>query len=350
VHRSDTNPETGYTVSYEDMMQDARLMRKLNISNVRTSHNPNDIRWYAICNRMGITVFDETNLEAHSHEEIFTRPELEKPWRENAVFRVTNMVERDKNQPCVLGWSLGNEQFESLPNLPVVKAMYDAVKAIDPTRGVFCERMFDVPADASFEPYLDFIAPMYRGADHYVRWHDSGKDRRPFFMCEYAHAMGNSMADLQRQWKFFEAHDGLNGGQIWDWRDQAVLRELPGIPGRHFTYGVFQTGAGDFFQHYVRPQESGNRTNLKWIALQNAQGIGLLVAGEKPANGSILPWNEEQIEGVGHIPQLPESTRWILRYDAELPGIEKTANFSFNGHYTFRFSIRPLDGAQPLRR
>jgi beta-galactosidase len=237
VNRSDCSPETGYSVSYADMLADAQLMRRLNINNVRTSHNPNDPRWVALCNRYGITLLSEANLEAHTHEEIFSDPECEPKWTPQAVFRMQNMVQAHKNNPSIILWSIGNEQFDRIANQPTVRAMYDAAKAIDPSRGVFCERMFDIKQNDSLDHFLDFIGPMYRGKEIYVQWNESGQDRRPFFMSEYAHAMGNSMADLAAQWDYFEQHDGLNGGQIWDWRDQAVLHPLPGLEGRHFTYG-----------------------------------------------------------------------------------------------------------------
>lgn len=681
VNRSDCSPETGYYVSYQDMLEDAMLMRQLNINNVRTSHNPNDPRWYAICNRFGITILDEANLESHGIEHIYSDLELEGRWRPQAVFRMVNMVERDKNQPCVILWSLGNEQFDRVPDQPVVRAMYDAAKAIDPSRGIFCERMFDDKQDASFEPYLDAIGPMYRGKELYVKWHEENRDRRPFFMSEYAHAMGNSMSNLAELWNYFEQHDGLNGGQIWDWRDQSVLWPLPGLPGKHFTYGgdwneptgnnsvfcmngvvlpdhkftgksyevkgvyqqvavsagdapgrfkvknkyalsnlseydvswellrdgiavengklkldlepltegefnlpvnvssfnaacdyhfnvdvklkkdmpwakagfvvareqielqkgrgtsemvalqgqvkmkqspdgnlyvkagesvigfdmkqgllvkfshqdhellapdsdlagleanfnfhptddffvwpspplregfkrdlntlkkipvsakvlkestdavsieivndylnekkegyrhfatytVLPSGivqvdnqvqkielapndlclrigvrlpvakrfdhssylaygphenylprrawdrygihthpAGDFFEHYVRPQECGNRTDLKWIALQDDQGVGLQIVSEKVGNGSIMPWSVEKFRKAKHVPELGESTRWIMRYDAEFAGIAKSDNIRFDGDYVFSYSIRPLSkGSNP---
>jgi len=238
VNRSDTHPDTGYTVSYEDMLKDARLMRQLNMDNVRTSHNPNDSRWYAICNRLGLTVINEANLESHNVEFIYSDAKTEPLWTPQAVYRMRNMVERDKNHPSVIIWSLGNEQFHRRPNLPTVRKMYEATIAIDPTRGVFCERMFDDRTDRKqHEEYLDFIGPMYRGDNLYIKWHREGSDRRPFFMSEYAHAMGNSMHDLAKHWARWEEHDGMNGGMIWDWRDQSVRWPLPGLPGKHLTYG-----------------------------------------------------------------------------------------------------------------
>lgn len=236
VNRHDHSEKTGRTISYAEMLDDVVKMRQLNINNVRNGHYPRDIRWYALCNRYGITQIDECNLESHPVAAMYTDPEVESKWREQCLFRMRNLVMMHRNEPSILIWSLGNEQFER-EELPVVKAMNDLAKELDPTRGTFCERMFSDKDDKNHGPFLNFIGPMYRGEDRYMRWHKSGKDRRPFFMSEYAHAMGNSMADLSNLWKTFEENPGMNGGQIWDWADQGLLRSLPGLDGLHWTYG-----------------------------------------------------------------------------------------------------------------
>ena len=236
VNRHDHSEKTGRTVSYEEMLHDVVTMRRMNIDNVRNSHYPRDPRWYALCNRYGITLIDECNLESHPAPQIYTDPEVEPLWREQTLFRMRNMVEANRNQPSILIWSLGNEQFER-KELSIVKRMYDLTHGLDPTRGVFSERAFSDADDMNHSPFLDFIGPMYRGADRYARWHEAGQDRRPFFMSEYAHAMGNSMPDLAPLWRTFEENPGMNGGQIWDWADQGLLLPLPGLEGEHWTYG-----------------------------------------------------------------------------------------------------------------
>ena len=238
VNRSDCSPETGYYVDYADMLADAMTMKELNIDSVRTSHNPNDIRWYAICNRLGITLVDEANVEAHQHDVIYkSDAPNEKAWCKQSVWRMQNMVERDKNMPSIIIWSVGNEQFPPREDVPAIKAMFDATKAIDPTRGVICERGKEVL------DYVDLLAPMYGGEKEYVERYKTGTERRPFFLSEYAHAMGNTDMKIEEKWAYFEEHDGLNGGHIWDWRDQSVLYPLPGLEGKHLTYG------GDWSKH-----------------------------------------------------------------------------------------------------
>ena len=238
VNRSDCSPETGYYVDYADMLADAMTMKELNIDSVRTSHNPNDIRWYAICNRMGITLVDEANVEAHQHDVIFqSGAPSEEAWRKQSVWRMQNMVQRDKNMPSIIMWSVGNEQFPAREYVPAIKAMFDATEAIDSTRGIICER------GKHFIDFVEILAPMYGGEKDYVERYKQGTERRPFFLSEYAHAMGNTDMKMEEKWAYFEDHDGLNGGHIWDWRDQSVLYPLPGLEGRHFTYG------GDWSQH-----------------------------------------------------------------------------------------------------
>ncbi len=238
VNRSDCSPETGYYVDYADMLADAMTMKELNIDSVRTSHNPNDIRWYAICNRIGITLVDEANVEAHQHDVIYkSDAPNEEAWRKQSVWRMQNMVQRDKNMPSIIMWSVGNEQFPAREYVPAIKAMFDATEAIDSTRGIICER------GKHFIDFVEILAPMYGGEKDYVERYKQGTERRPFFLSEYAHAMGNTDMKMEEKWAYFEDHDGLNGGHIWDWRDQSVLYPLPGLEGRHFTYG------GDWSQH-----------------------------------------------------------------------------------------------------
>lgn len=238
VNAHDSSDRTGRTLSYAEMLKDVQTMRALNINSLRMSHYPKDVRYYALCNRYGIAVLDENNMESHTFENMYEDPEVEPKYIQQALFRMNNMVQRDKNQPCVIIWSLGNEQFpHDVEEVRTIKEMYDATKRTDPTRPIFCERTFSRKKDKNFAPFIEFIAPMYGGFNEYERWHKSGQDRRPFFMCEYAHAMGNTLANLKGLWETFEQKPGMNGGCIWDFVDQAILMKLPGLEGEHWTYG-----------------------------------------------------------------------------------------------------------------
>lgn len=236
VNRHDTSPETGRTVSYAEMLEDVRRMKQLNVNTVRNSHYPRDPRWYALCARYGIAVIDECNLETHGNEAILSDDHPE--WRAQALFRIRNMVMRNRNEPAILVWSLGNEQFREWPQ--TVRDQAKLLRELDPTRGIMAERAWDYRKDIIHgEGLIDFVAPMYGGigrAAAYLR-HGAQGDHRPFVYCEYAHCMGNSMAELADKWAFQEQNSGLNGGCIWDWVDQALLRPLKGYPGLHWTYG-----------------------------------------------------------------------------------------------------------------
>jgi beta-galactosidase len=246
VNAHDTSERTGRTLSYDEMVKDVTTMRALNINSLRMAHYPKEIRYYALCNRYGIAVIDENNMESHGMDRIYADPEVEPLYRPQALFRMNNMVQRDKNMPSVIMWSFGNEQFpvhpkydaeEFVDEVPTLRAMYDATKKTDPTRPSFAERTFQRGKDRNTHPSIEFIAPMYHGYKDYARWNESGQDRRPFFMCEYAHAMGNSMPSFKSTWDFFEAHPGMNGGFIWDFADQSILMEVEGQEGKHWTYG-----------------------------------------------------------------------------------------------------------------
>lgn len=239
VNAHDTSQHTGRTLSYEEMVQDVTTMRALNINSLRMAHYPKDIRYYALCNRYGIAVADECNLESHTFDRIYADPAVEPLYRPQALFRMNNMVQRHKNMPSIIMWSYGNEQFpKNIDEVPTLTAMADATKQTDPTRPGFAERTFQKHRNLNTHTHnIEFIAPMYSGYERYPAWNESGQDRRPFFMCEYAHAMGNSMPRFQEMWHFFEANRGMNGGYIWDFADQSVLMEVEGQAGKHWTYG-----------------------------------------------------------------------------------------------------------------
>ncbi|WP_168442148.1 glycoside hydrolase family 2 TIM barrel-domain containing protein [Pontiella desulfatans] len=239
VNAHDTSEHTGRTLSYEEMVKDVTTMRALNINSLRMAHYPKDIRYYALCNRYGIAVADENNMESHTFDRIYADPKVEPLYRPQALFRMNNMVQRDKNMPSIIMWSYGNEQFpKHLEEIPTLTALCAATKKTDPTRPGFAERTFHKHTDNNIHlDDIEFIAPMYSGFKNYAKWNKSGQDRRPFLMCEYAHAMGNSVPNLKREWDFFEAHRGMNGGYIWDFVDQSVLMEVEGQEGKHWTYG-----------------------------------------------------------------------------------------------------------------
>ena len=238
VNRHEHDPDTGHTVSVASMIADIRLMKQFNINAVRTCHYPDDPRWYELCDEYGLYVLDEANIESHG---VWDRPARDPVWREAFLARVRNMVERDKNHPSVIGWSLGNEAGHG----PNFAACADWIHKHDPTRFVHYHPAYD-------EPYVDMISLMYPSVDslaaHAAGGRDamdtgspaaSGDETRPVIMCEFAHAMGNSPGAFKEYWEVVERYPRAVGGFVWDWVDQGI-RQTTEDGEEWFAYG------GDF--------------------------------------------------------------------------------------------------------
>jgi beta-galactosidase len=225
VNRHEHDPVTGRYVTAASMRRDVEVMKQANINAVRTSHYPNDPRWYELADEYGLYLVDEANIESHGmgyHPDttLGNRP----AWQAAHLDRVRRMVERDKNHASVVMWSLGNEAGDGVNFV----AASDWVHRRDPTRPVHYER-------AGERPHVDVVSPMYppigRLLDYARTWRD-----RPLIMCEYAHAMGNSVGNLQEYWDAIYAHPQLQGGFIWDWVDQGLAaRTRDGRP--FWAYG-----------------------------------------------------------------------------------------------------------------
>ena len=245
ANRHELDPDGGYVVSLERMIQDIRIMKQLNINAVRTCHYPDDPRWYDLCDQYGIYLVAEANVEGQgmgygnttlAKNESFALAHMERNQRNVQTF---------KNHPSVIFWSLGNEAGMG-PNF--INA-YNWIKQYDPSRPVQYERgLYEYDA-----AYTDIRCPMY--AD-YEECANRGKNPdKPFILCEYAHAMGNSMGGMREYWDLFRQYPALQGGFIWDFVDQG-LRDVSPITGKTiFTYG------GD----YGRYPASDNNFNCNGI-------------------------------------------------------------------------------------
>ena len=208
--RHEMNPYKGYVVSEADMIQDILIMKQLNINAVRTSHYPNDPLWYSLCDKYGIYVVDEANIESHGVKDGPLNLAKNPSYGKAHLERVRRMVQRDFNHPSIIVWSLGNEAGDG-PNF--VKA-YELVKKMDPSRPVQYEQAF-------FNAHTDIMCPMYwdfRTCEEYA----SSNPERPLIQCEYAHAMGNSMGGLKEYWDLVRKYPSYQGGFIWDFVDQAL--------------------------------------------------------------------------------------------------------------------------------
>jgi len=215
VNRHEHDPVAGHAVTVESMISDIKLMKQFNINAVRTSHYPDDPVWYDLCDKYGLYVIDEANIESHGmgygQESLAKDP----AWKKAHLDRIERMVERDKNHPSVIIWSMGNEAGNGVN----FHACYDWIHERDSSRPVHYER-------AGGDRNTDIRCPMYAGIKQIVNY-ATGNPDRPLILCEYAHAMGNSVGNLQDYWAAIETHDHLQGGFIWDWVDQGLLKEVP---------------------------------------------------------------------------------------------------------------------------
>ena len=226
VNRHDHHPVTGRYVDDATYEQDVRLMKQANVNFLRTSHYPDREYLYELCDRWGIYVMDEANQESHGYGYANREMGEDPAWRVPHVDRAVSLVERDKNHPSVILWSLGNEGGVG-PNL---KAMHDAVVALDSTRVPFCDT--DRSQSAIYD---DGYLPPNRLREEARKVSD-----RPFMMREYAHAMGNSVGNLQEYWDIIYADSSICGVAIWDWVDQGLSDKLKEKGNGSFLYG------GDF--------------------------------------------------------------------------------------------------------
>lgn len=215
VDRHELDPDVGRAVTYERMEKDVILMKRFNINALRTSHYPNNPMMYDLCDKYGIYVIDEANVESHGANGDL--PKNSDDWRAPAVDRMRTMVQRDKNHPSVILWSLGNEAG----NGNVFGSEYDAAHQIDSTRYVHYE------GDWS---HADVNSWMYFGPDAVANYNDANK---PIMLCEYEHAMGNSVGDLQEYMDAFYGNPRSFGGFIWDFIDQGLHHK--GTP--YFEFG-----------------------------------------------------------------------------------------------------------------
>lgn len=231
VNRHEHDQYAGKTLSMEGMLADILLMKTHNINAVRTCHYPNDERWYDLCDQYGIYVWDEANIETHS---VYNRLCHEPEWRLAFLERGVRMVERDKNHPSIITWSLGNESGYG-PNHDAIAGW---IRGYDPSRIVHYEGTTRLGWNAGHLA-SDLTCPMYPPIDKIIDYALDETNRRPFIMCEYAHAMGNSVGNLKEYWEAIETYHGLQGGFIWDWVDQGLVKtDEKGV--KYWAYG------GDF--------------------------------------------------------------------------------------------------------
>ncbi|WP_135455966.1 beta-galactosidase [Vibrio echinoideorum] len=229
VNRHEHHPELGHTMTREGMIQDIKLLKQNNFNAVRTAHYPNHPLWYELCDEFGLYLVDEANVETHGQFPM-CRLSNDASWLNAYMRRMTRLVERDKNHASVIIWSLGNESGIGRNH----HAMYQWVKQADPTRPVQYE------GGGADTAATDILCPMYARVDWDLPVLASQpevtprvgirkaialpNEQRPLILCEYAHAMGNSLGSFDKYWQAFRDNPRLQGGFIWDWVDQGITK------------------------------------------------------------------------------------------------------------------------------
>ena len=234
VNLHEHNPATGHVVNRDLMLKDIELMKRHNINAVRTSHYPQPTEWYDLCDEYGILLVDEANIEAHGcgtgYQESYPNfhPSHRPEWKGAHHDRIRSMVERDKNHPSVIIWSMGNESSDG----EVYTEAYRWIKERDRSRFVQFEQGYG-------GPNTDITCPMYPPIAEMKAYAERENPTKPYIMCEFAHAMGNSTGNFREYFDIMEGHPHMQGGFIWDWVDQGI--DAVGRDGRHYwAYG------GDF--------------------------------------------------------------------------------------------------------
>ena len=288
VNRHELEPTTGRVVTDAMMRRDLELMKQHNINAVRSCHYPDDERWLRLCDELGFYLVDEANIETHGYGaelqggfDKTKHPAYLPEWKAAHRDRIDRLVERDKNHPSVIIWSMGNE----CGNGPVFHEAYTWLKQRDPSRPISFEQ-------AGEDEDTDIVAPMYPGMNSMRAYAQATDKKRPYIMCEYSHAMGNSSGNFQEYWDLIRSKPHMQGGFIWDWVDQGLATRTPdGRP--FFAYG------GDLGGYHLQNDENFCANGL--VAADRTPHPGLLevkkvyqdirFSAAQPASGRITVLN-----------------------------------------------------------
>ena len=313
VNRHEHDERHGKTLALADMIKDVEIMKRHNFNAVRLSHYPNDERWYDLCDEYGLYLIDEANIESHAYYDALCR---DPRWASAFLERGMRMALRDKNHPSVIIWSLGNESGYG----PNHDALAGWLRAFDPTRPLHyegCSR----PEWGAGRPTLesvkrgrrvsDIVSTMYPPLDLVEAWAATTTDDRPFIMCEYSHAMGNSNGSLSDYWALIERYKGLQGGFIWDWVDQG-LEAFDSEGRKYWKYG------GDFgdtpsdldfiCNGLVFPDRGGKPVLAECAKLFQP----VAASAEHPLTGRILVRNRHDFSELAGI-----ELRWAIQVDGQ---------------------------------
>ena len=321
VNRHEHSLANGRSVTEEEMVADILLMKRCNIDTVRTAHYPDDPRWYGLCDKYGIYVIAEANVESHGmgfkpETALGFRPE----WEKTVVERNVNHVRNYANHACVTMWSLGNESGGG----PAFAKAAAAVRGLDPTRPIHYEQDNAI-ADVDSAMYMSVPSLYERGelgdgtrramSDTYRYPEGHQTPLKPFFMCEYAHAMGNAMGNFREYWDAFHSAESLCGGCVWDWIDQSLVKvterlDPSGRRIRHLAYG----GDWDDIPNMGPVCQNGivgadRKETPKYLEAKQVMRP-LVIGGIDPNSGDLSVWNRNAFTPADRY-----RGRWNLRAD-----------------------------------
>ncbi len=320
VNRHDHSPVNGKALTREEMKQDIELVKQFNFNAIRTSHYPNDPYILELCDEYGVYVMDEADIETHHLGGYIAQTPS---WAGAMLSRVIRMVQRDKNNPAIISWSLGNESGTG-PNLAAAAAW---VKDFDPSRFVHYEGAQGDPthphyvegasgrgntpdyANPDDPAFVDVLSRMYPELEQLVNMSDSPYITRPIIMCEYMHAMGNSMGGFSDYWREIRARKNLIGGFIWDMIDQGIEKEAP--DGTMFyAYGGDYGDVPNDSNFCINGVFSADRKPHPhaWEAKYIQQPAEMALVGESPCKVSIL-------NRLSHSSLAQYTTKWELFED-----------------------------------
>lgn len=276
MNRHEHDPHTFRVLTEESMRKDIELMKQANINAVRTSHYPNDPRWYELTDEYGLYVMDEANIESHEYMQegdwALARGEqgkreqiqlgYKKHWAVAHLDRILRMVERDKNHPSIIFWSLGNEAGTG-PNFENAAKW---IRENDPSRLINYLGQGTIGEQHLPNSYVDVYAPMYDDIEKMVDYALDPRYTQPLIQCEFAHAMGNSLGNFEDYWEVIRAHKKIQGGFVWDWVDQTIA--LKDEKGRDYWGSGFDLGP--------------NVRKVDWLSTDWVVGDGVLQADRTP--------------------------------------------------------------------
>ena len=246
VNIHEHHPVTGHYQTMDMMMLDIKMMKQHNINSVRCSHYPENTQWMKLCDKYGIYLVDEANIESHGMGYGTENMAFHAEWDAAHLDRTYSLVERDKNSPSVILWSLGNE----CSNGDVFLKTYKWIKERDKTRLVQFEQAHE-------KENTDVVCPMYPSIRYMKEYAARENVKRPFIMCEYSHAMGNSSGNFKEYWDIIRGSKNMQGGFIWDWVDQGF--EVTDEVGRkYWSYG------GDMGSQHYTNDENFDHNGLVW--------------------------------------------------------------------------------------